>query len=401
MFCRHAQTPAQYIGGEWNAVRKDHRTAAAASSAWPFPILLDRHEPPRAAGALRRDEPPRRLGLRAGVHAAWPTWSSCCASTACRFSAWRASRRLREFDVLGFTLQYDLCYSNVLTMLDLGGHSAGGRTSGRREHPLVIAGGPCAVNPEPMARFIDLFVIGDGEEALPEVCDLWLELKQSRGPTGTRCWPRWPPGCRMSMCPGSIEPQDDADGRAVGSTAATRRAASRSSRPWWPTWMRFRCRRRRSCRTSSASRTASPSRSCAAVPGKCRFCQSTTIKRPLRFRKVETIVQAALEQYRNTGYNEISLLSLSTSDYPRLRRADAAAARDVPPAGRGHLAAQPADQRAIAAGRRPAEHRPPLGPDAWPRRPPATTCGGRSASRSPTTTCMPAAAGRSRTVFRG
>ena len=84
-------------------------------------------------------------------------------------------------------------------------------------------------------------------------------------------------------------------------------------------------------------------------PGKCRFCQSTTIKRPLRFRKVETIVQAALEQYRNTGYNEISLLSLSTQRLSGVRRTDAAAARDVSPAGRGHFAAEPADQRAIAA----------------------------------------------------
>ena len=80
--------------------------------------------------------------------------------------------------MLGFTLQYDLCSTNVLAMLDLGGIplAAAERTM---EHPLVIAGGPCVVNPEPMARFIDLFVIGDGEEALPAVCDAWIELKRS------------------------------------------------------------------------------------------------------------------------------------------------------------------------------------------------------------------------------
>ena len=76
------------------------------------------------------------------------------------------------------------------------------------------------------------------------------------------------------------------------------------------------------------------SRSCAAARASAASARAPTIKRPLRFRKVETIVQAALEQYRSTGYNEISLLSLSTSDYPALRRADAAAARDVSPAGR-------------------------------------------------------------------
>ena len=154
---------------------------------------------------------------------------------------------LAAFDVLGFTLQYDLCYSNVLTMLDLGGHSAAGGCGRTMEHPLVIAGGPCAANPEPMSRFIDLFVLGDGEEALPEVCDWWAEIKRPftkppppdapgttddrgfaagtpstagiavlggarstiaalwgarstiaalwRTATGRRCWPRWPRGC--------------------------------------------------------------------------------------------------------------------------------------------------------------------------------------------------------------
>jgi len=85
---------------------------------------------------------------------------------------------LHAFDILGFTLQYDLCFTNVLTMLDLGGIPlvAVDRT---REHPLVIAGGPCTANPEPMARFIDLFVVGDGEESLPEVCNLWAQLKDT------------------------------------------------------------------------------------------------------------------------------------------------------------------------------------------------------------------------------
>ena len=79
-------------------------------------------------------------------------------------------------------------------------------------------------------------------------------------------------------------------------------------------------------------------------PWQCRFCQSTVIKRPLRVRSVETIVQAALESYRNTGHNEISLLSLSTSDYPHFEELVNADARGVHAAGRQHLAAEPAHQ---------------------------------------------------------
>jgi len=77
---------------------------------------------------------------------------------------------LHEFDVIGFTLQYELTFTNVLTILDLGGIPLHCRDR-TMEHPLVIAGGPSAVNPEPMSDFIDLFVIGDGEEALPAVCE--------------------------------------------------------------------------------------------------------------------------------------------------------------------------------------------------------------------------------------
>ena len=235
------------------------------------------------------------------------------------------------------------------------------------EHPLVIAGGPCAVNPEPMARFIDLFVIGDGEEALPEVCDLWLRVeavgRRPRGDAGRDGRPA--AVCLRAAILRAGRTTATAGRRRFGRFAATCRR--RSSRPWWPIWTPF----------PPPAAPVVPYVECVqdriaieimrGCPGKCRFCQSTTIKRPLRFRKVETIVQAALEQYRNTGYNEISLLSLSTSDYPAVRRVDAAAARDVPPAGREHFAAQPADQRAIADGRRPDEHRPPLGPDAGAR----------------------------------
>src|SRR5207248_11082691 len=81
------------------------------------------------------------------------------------------------FDVVGFTLQYEVCYTNLLTMLDLGGiplHCADRTVA----HPLVIAGGPGAQNPELLAPFVDLFIIGDGEESLPWVMDRWMSLKE-------------------------------------------------------------------------------------------------------------------------------------------------------------------------------------------------------------------------------
>ena len=307
------QTPAQYIGGEWNASVKDHRsvrgtlclafpdTYSIGMSHHGLQVLYDRMNR-RDDWACQRAFAPMADMERLLRESGRPLFSL------------ETFTPLVDFDVLGFTLQYDLCYSNVLTMLDLGGIPLA--TAERTlKHPLVIAGGPCAVNPEPMSRFIDLFVIGDGEEALPEVCELWLQLKQSDGDRETllaemarrlpyayvprfyqleeHC-PERPTTVRpvRDNVPTNIEPAVIADLDAYPP-------------PSHPVVPYIECVQDRIA--------VEIMRGC---PGRCRFCQSTTLKRPMRFRKVETIVQSALEQYKNTGYNEISLLSLSSSDYP-------------------------------------------------------------------------------------
>lgn len=314
------QTPAQYVGGECNAVVKEQRglrgrlclafsdAYSIGMSHYGLQVLYDVMNR-RADWACERAFAPladmEQLLREHGL----PLWSL------------ETFTPLREFDVLGFTLQYDLCYSNVLTMLDLGGIPirAAERTAA---HPLVIAGGPCAMNPEPMSPFIDLFVIGDGEEALSEVCDLWVQLRQTDGDREAmlaEMAARLP----YAYVPRFYRPHDDgavrpicANGKAGFQPALTYRVPEQIEPavvadleafppPARPVVPYVECVQDRI--------TIEIMRGC---PGKCRFCQSTTIKRPLRFRKVESILQAAVEQYRNTGYNEVSLLSLSTSDYP-------------------------------------------------------------------------------------
>ncbi len=121
---------------------------------------------------------------------------------------------LRQFDVLGFSLQYEISYPEILTMLDLSGIPL--RGEGRTlADPLVIAGGPCAQNPEPIAPFIDVIITGDGEPALPAVCDAWLDVRRAvlqgaeplDGPRGSgsakKRWPGSAHGCRLPMCRGS------------------------------------------------------------------------------------------------------------------------------------------------------------------------------------------------------
>ncbi len=310
-------TPAQYTGGEWNATVKefqehDPKVRGRLCLAFPdtYSIGMSHHGLQVLYDLMNR----REDWACERAFAPLADMEQLLRENQLPLYGLESFTPLAGFDVLGFTLQYDLCYSNVLTMLDLGGIplEAERRTL---EHPLVIAGGPCVVNPEPMARFIDLFVIGDGEESLPTVCDLWMELKQAgcdRETALAGMAARLP----YVYVPRFYEPQSDAQGRPTA-VRPTREDVPRQvepavimdlnsfSPPAKPVVPFVECVHDRI--------TIEIMRGC---PGKCRFCQSTTLKRPLRFRSIDSIVEAALQQYRATGYNEISLMSLSTSDYP-------------------------------------------------------------------------------------
>jgi radical SAM family uncharacterized protein len=320
------QAPAQYLGGELNQVCKDHREVSGrVCLAFPdaYTIGMSHHglQVLYTLMNLRPDWACER------AFCPWPDMEEQLRRYQLPLYSLETFTPLHEFDVLGFTLQYEICTSNLLTMLDLGGiplHSAD-RTLA---HPLVIAGGPCAQNPEPLAPFIDLFVTGDGEPALPRVCELWRELRATgrRGGgylagaagRGEREAALAEVAARLPFAyvPRFYQPEYRPDGRLL---------ALHPTRPGVP-------------ETIEPSiiddldgiplpvRPIVPFVECVhdriaieimrGCPWQCRFCQSTVIKRPLRIREVETIVAGALESYRHTGYREISLLSLSTSDYP-------------------------------------------------------------------------------------
>src|SRR5262249_43557029 len=222
---------------------------------------------------------------------------------------------LHRFDVLGFSLQYEICYTNVLTMLDLGGLKLRAEDRGP-DDSLVIAGGPGAQNPELLAHFVDLFVIGDGEPSLPVVCELWASMKGDPTLSREEKLARIAETAGWAYVPRFYEPRyhddgtiaevvrlrDDVPGLIKPCVIEALDGIPLPTKPVVPfvetTHDRIAIEIMRGC------------------PWQCRFCQSTVIKRPLRFRTVETIVSAALETYRNTGYDEVSLLSLSSSDYP-------------------------------------------------------------------------------------
>ncbi|MGL6096927.1 MAG: radical SAM protein, partial [Fimbriiglobus sp.] len=315
-------TPAQYLGGELNATVKDHRhVRGKLCLCFPdtYGLGMSHHGFQVLYSIMNAD--PQWACERA--FAPWLDFEAQLRGEKLPLYGLETFTPLRDFDVLGFSLQYEVGYTNLLTMLDLGGvpHFSAGRGVA---DPLVIAGGPGAQNPELLAPFVDLFVIGDGEESLPWVMDKWVSLKERAVRDGDLSYRR-----RLEMlaeivaavpwayAPVFYEFDYHADG-SIASVTRTRADVPAEIAPCNIT-----------CDFDAIPLPTKPvvpfvqtphdriaieiMRGC---PHQCRFCQSTVIKRPMRFRSVETIVAAAMESYRNTGTNEISLLSLSTSDYP-------------------------------------------------------------------------------------
>ncbi len=322
----NVQMPAQYLGGEWNMVRKDHRDVRGKlclAFTDTYTIGMS-HYGLQVLYALMNQ---RETWACERAFAPWPDMEKALRERHLPLYSLESFTPLCDFDVIGFSLQYELCASNVLTMLDLAGIPL--HADQRTHHdPLIIAGGPCAQNPEPLAPFIDLFVTGDGERSLPAICDMWLDLKQ-RAAAGTTNGAGQ--GERESMLaqlatslPYCYVPRfyrpEYRDGRMIA-LAPTRSDVPESIEPAIVRDLKS---------IPLPTRPLVPYVECVhdriaieimrGCPWQCRFCQSSVIKRPLRFRSVDSIVQAALESYHNTGFREISLLSLSSSDYPEFEQ---------------------------------------------------------------------------------
>src|SRR5947209_7564532 len=172
------QTPAQYTGGELNSVVKDHRQVRGKLClAFPDAYTLGMsHHGLQVLYTIMNNDPQWACER---AFTPWIDFEALLRQHRLPLYSLETFTPLCDFDVVGFSLQYEICYTNVLTMLDLGRIPlhAKDRTLA---HPLVIAGGPGAQNPELLAPFVDLFVIGDGEESLPWLMEKWMSLKERR-----------------------------------------------------------------------------------------------------------------------------------------------------------------------------------------------------------------------------
>ncbi len=309
------QMPGQYVGGERNQVVKDPATVEArVCLAFPdtYSLGMSHHGLQVLYSLMNADA--RWACERAFCPA--PDFEKELRHAGLPLYSLETFTPLDEFDIVGFSLQYEVCYTNIFTILDLGRIPiyAKDRTD---EHPLVIAGGPGAQNPEPLAPFVDLFVIGDGEETLQEITERWSRLKRESGISREERIARLVSGLTYAYAPRFYEPEYLEDGRL---------AAIHRTRPDVPAEIKAATIQADFDSIPIPTKPVMPYVECVhdriaieimrGCPWQCRFCQSTVIKRPLRFRSVDTILAAAREAYKQTGYDEISVLSLSSSDYP-------------------------------------------------------------------------------------
>ena len=230
---------------------------------------------------------------------------------------WDTRQPVAEADILAVSLQYEMGFTNVLTLLDLAGIPL--RSADRDDsHPLVIAGGPQADNPEPMAPFLDLVVLGDGEESLTAILALYKQLKESgvgRRDMIHEMARRFPWAYAPSLYDVSYKPDNTL-------------ACVQPHYDDVPTTLQR-------CQTHDFESAAFPTRPLVphvevvhdrisieimrGCPQRCRFCHAGYTKRPVGTRSVDKIVELAEQCWRSTGMNELGLLSLSTADYPELK----------------------------------------------------------------------------------
>ncbi len=312
-FLHEVAKPARYAGGEAGQVKKDW-DSVQTRVCLAFPDIYDigmSHLGYKILYKILNDDP-RTLAER--CYTPWVDMEAQLRRRGLPLVSLESARPLADFDVVGLSLQYELTYTNCLTVLDLGRIPL--RSADRSENdPLVIAGGPTATHPEPMAAFLDAIVVGDGEEKLTEVALLWTELKRQGVSRRERL-------VKLASLGGVYVPSLYTSSRDPDTGFLVVDRPAESSAAPFPVQRAF---------LDNLSKFPFPDDGPVGGPEAifdrmsieiargctegCRFCQAGMIYRPVRERDPAEIVDTVVSAVKKSGFDEVSLTSLSTADY--------------------------------------------------------------------------------------
>jgi radical SAM family uncharacterized protein len=301
--------PARYMGNEVNMIKKEWEPCRI-KMAFAFPDVYEvgiSHVGSKILYGLINEKTDH---LMERVYAPWPDMEEEMRRQGISLYTLESFKPLRDFDLLGFTLQYELAITNVLNMLDMAGIPVWSWERDE-EYPLIIAGGPVVFNPEPYADFFDLFLIGDGEEMLPEFLDCCWE---------NRHLPKGELLLKLAELEGVYLPSlyrvdYQEDGRLKQMTpklnslplTVRKRVVRDLDQAYFP--------ERPVLPYMNIVHDRAVLEVMRGCQRGCRFCHAGMVYRPVRERSLETLQRQADQQLANTGYEEISLTSLSTLDY--------------------------------------------------------------------------------------
>ncbi len=300
--------PARYTGGEWNSLSKDWDDVAV-HVALAFPDIYEVGMSNMAIPILyeQLNNMPGVLAER--VYAPWPDMEAQLRQHNIPLYSLESRRPLRQFEVIGFSLGYELSCTTVLNMLDLAGLPVFSRDRDS-SYPLVIAGGSCAMNPEPLSDFIDVFFAGEAEDALPGLVEVVHACKKDKDALLRRLCglpgfyvPRfYYPSYRSNGTLASLQP---VDGNAP---PVIERVIAKELKPVIRPVVPY-------IEVIHDRAAVEIQRGCSRG---CRFCQAGILYRPVRELPEDKVLEAAGCLLNNCGYNTLSLVSLSSGDYSNI-----------------------------------------------------------------------------------